>query len=236
MLVHASIGSLMLPRLQKSSADVLDLGQGVDIELVEQGLATEGQLKLGDAMQTIEPAEILPPRPPPQLDEVKPDELRNVIASDASSVEAIVGETEQRPAPPKPNVVPVKEQQPPQAAIFTQESSGPAKTGSDAKAVGRYLGQIKKHVERAKVSPPSRLSGTVVMRFSIGLDGKLTSREVVSSSGSKILDDAAATALDRAAPFPPIPPNVSLTPVTLTQQFTFEAILVGGRSPRSRRE
>lgn len=226
----------MLPRLQKSSADVLDLGQGMDIELVEQGLATEGHVMLGDAMQTIEPAKILPPRPPPQLEEVKPDELRNVIASDASSVETSVVETQDPPKPPRPDAVPVKQQQPQQAAISTQESSGPAKTGADAKAIGRYLGQIKKHVERAKVSPPSRLSGTVVMRFSIGLDGKLTSREVVASSGSKILDDAAATALDRAAPFPPIPPNVSLRPVTLTQQFTFEAILVGGKSPRSRRQ
>lgn len=230
VLIHVSIGSLMLYWLQKSNADALDLGQGVDIELVEQGIATEGQLKLGDAMQTIEPVKILPLRPPPQLDEVKPDQLHNVIASDASSVEAVVGEMPERPAPPKPDVVQAKERQPPQAAISSQESSGPAKSGSDAKAVGLYLGQIKKHLERAKVSPPSRRSGTVVMRFNIGLDGKLLSREIVSGSGFKILDDAAVAALDRAAPFPPIPPKVSVRPITLTQEFTFQAMLV--RSPR----
>ncbi|SFV28069.1 TonB family protein [Hyphomicrobium facile] len=236
VLIHASIGSLMLASSRKSIADALDLGQGIDVVLVEQGIATEGLVKLGDAMQTIEPAQILPPQPPPQPDEVKPDELRNVIASDASSVEAIVGETQERPAPPQPDVAQAKEQQPPQAAVSTEQSSGPAKTGADAKAVGLYLGQIQKHVERAKVSPPSRRSGAVVMRFVIGLDGKLLSREVVSGSGFKILDDAAAAALDRAAPFPPIPPKVSLSPITLTQQFTFEAMLVKGKPPRSRRE
>ncbi|MGO4685213.1 energy transducer TonB family protein [Hyphomicrobium sp. 2TAF46] len=235
VLIHAAIGDFMLASSRKSVADALDLGQGVDIVLVEQGIAAEGLVNLGDAMQTIEPAKIFPLRPPPQSAEVKPDELRDVISSDASSVEEVVVNTQELPAPPKPDAVQVKEQRPPQAAVFTEESSGPAKTGADAKAIGIYLGRIQKHVERAKVSPPSRRSGTVVMRFTIGLDGKLLSREVISSSGIKILDDAAVAALDRGAPFPPIPPKVSLSPISLTQQFTFEAMLVGGRSPRSRR-
>jgi protein TonB len=233
VLIHAAVGILMLPTLQKSDADVLDLGQGRDIVLVEQGIATEGLVKLGDAIDT---TEILPLRSPPQSKEVKPDELHDVVASDASSVETVAVKTQEPPAPPQKEVDKVKEQRPPQAAVFTEESSGPAKTGADTKALGLYLGQINRHVERAKVSAPSRRSGTVVMRFTIGLDGKLLSREVVSGSGSKVLDDAAKAALDRAAPFPPIPPKVSLRPIALTQQFTFEAKLVGGGSTHSRRK
>ena len=238
VLIHASIGFIMLPSLRKSNADALNLGHGIDIVLVEQGIATEGLVKLGDAMQTIEMAEIFPVQPPPRPDEVKPDELRDVIASDASSVEEGVVKTQEPPAPPKPDVVQVKEQQPQQVAIFTEQSSSKAKTGGDAKALGLYLGQINQHVQRAKVSAPTRRSGTVVMRFTIGLDGKLLSREVVSSSGFNILDNAAVASLDRAAPFPPIPPKVSLRPLALTQQFTFEAMLVGGRgrSAHSRRD
>jgi periplasmic protein TonB len=234
VLIHASIGSLMLASFQEYSADVLDLGRGNDIVLVEQGIATE-VIKLGDAIDT---AKIFPLRPTPQSNEVKPDELRDVIASDASSVEADVVKTQEPPAPAQSDVARVKDQLPPQAAVFTEESSGAAKTGADPKALGRYLGQIYKHIERAKVSvsAPSRLSGTVVMRFIIGLDGKLLSREVVSGSGFKILDDAAEAALGRAAPFPPIPPKVSLRPISLEQQFTFEAKLLRGRSPHSRRE
>ena len=235
LLIHAAIGTFMLASSRKSIADALDLGQGMDIALVEQGTAAEGILNLGDAMQTIQSAEIVALRPPPQSDEAKPEELRDVIASDASSVEEVVVNTQDPPAPPQPDVAQDKEQRPPQAAMSTEASSGPAKTGADAKAIGIYLGQIQKHVERTKVSPPSRRSGTVVMRFTIGIDGKLLSREVVSGSGFKILDDAAVAALDRAAPFPPIPPKVSLRPISITQQFAFEAMLVGGKQPRSRR-
>jgi periplasmic protein TonB len=233
VLIHAAIGNLMLTSSRKSIADALDLGQGIDIVLVERGVSPAGLANLGDEMQTVQPAKIFPVRPLPQSDELKPVELRDVIASEANSAEEVVVNTQEPPAPPQPDVT--REQRPTQAAIFTEESSGPAKTGADAKAIGLYLGQIQKYVERAKVSPPSRRSGTVVMSFTIGLDGKLLSREVVSGSGFRILDDAAVAALDRAAPFPPIPPKVSLRPISLTQEFAFEATLVRGRSPHSRR-
>lgn len=59
------------------------------------------------------------------------------------------------------------------------------------------------------------------MRFTIGIDGQLLSKEVAASSGSKVLDDAATAALDRAAPFPPIPPEVSIQPLAFTQPFKF---------------
>ena len=161
--------------LEKVNSEALDLGHGTDIVLVEQGIATEGLAKLGNDMETIETAEVIPveqpPPPPPQ--EIKPDELRDVIASDASTIEQEVVKTEEppplEPPPPAPQVVQVKEQ-PEQVAVLTQQSSGDAKTGGDAKAFGLYLGQINEHVQKAKVNPRSRLAGTVVMRFTIGLE------------------------------------------------------------------
>ena len=87
--------------------------------------------------------------------------------------------------------------------------------------LGLYLGQINDHVQRAKVNPRSAVAGTVVMRFTIGVNGKLLSKEIAKSSGSKILDEAATAALDRAAPFPPIPPEVSIKPLAFTQPFKF---------------
>jgi protein TonB len=226
LLIHGSVGYEMLPSLQNTNAEALDQGHGTDIVFVEQGVATEGLAKLGDAMETIETAEVIPvqqPRPPPPQD-VKPDELRDVIASDASTVEQEVVKAEDPPPlippPPAPQVVPVKEQ-PEQIAMLTEQSSGEAKTGGDAKAFGLYIGQINDHVQRAKVNPRSRIAGTVVLRFTIGLDGQLLSKEIAASSGSKVLDDAATAALDRAAPFPPIPPEVSVRPLAFTQPFKF---------------
>jgi protein TonB len=226
LLIHASVGYEMLPSLQNTNNEAIDQGHGTDIVLVEQGIATEGLAKLGDAMETIETSEVVPvqqpPPPPPQ--DVKPDELRDVIASDASTVEQEVVKAEDPPPlvppPPAPQVVQAKEQ-PEQVAILTEQSSGEAKTGGDAKAFGLYIGQINDHVQRAKVNPRSQISGTVVLRFTIGLDGQLLSKEIAASSGSKVLDDAATAALDRAAPFPPIPPEVSVRPLAFTQPFKF---------------
>jgi periplasmic protein TonB len=230
-LFHAAILHLMLPTLRKSSSDTLDLGQGTDIVLVEQGVAVDGLTKLGDAIDTVN---ILAVRPPDPSRETRPEALRDIVSSHDSEVEADVGVTQKALVPPEPDAVQAEEQLPPQDAIVAKESSGAAKTGADPHAVDLYLGQIYKHVERAKQSVASRRSGIVVMRFTIGLDGKLLSRQIASSSGSRVLDIAAEAALDRAAPFPPIPSKVSLAPITLTQQFAFEAKLLNGRSLRPR--
>ncbi|WP_045837659.1 energy transducer TonB [Hyphomicrobium sp. 99] len=226
LLIHGTIGYAMLPDLENSNIEALDQGNGVDVVLVQQGIATEGISKLGDAMETIETSEIVPvqeqhAKPP---EEVKPDELRDVITSDASEVVADAVKTQEPPPletpPPEPQVVETKSQ-PEQVAIVTEQSSGEAKTGGEAKAFGRYLGQINDRVQRAKINPRSAVAGTVVMKFIVDVDGKLLSKEVAASSGSKLLDDAATAALDRAAPFPPIPPEVSVKPLAFTQPFKF---------------
>jgi protein TonB len=225
VLVHGSIGYAMLPAFQDTNSMALDVGKGTDIVLVEQGIAEEGISKLGDAMETIETAEIVPVQaaPPPPPEEVKPDELRDVIASEASTVEQQVVKTEEPPPikePPPPEAVQAQSQ-PEQIAVVTQQSSGEAQSGGDAKMLGLYLGQVNDHVQRAKVNPRSSIAGTVIIRFTIGVDGKLLSKEIAKSSGSKVLDDAATAALDRAAPFPPIPPEVSIKPLAFTQPFKF---------------
>lgn len=225
VLVHGSIGYAMLPAFQDTNSMALDVGKGTDIVLVEQGIAEEGISKLGDAMETIETAEIVPVQaaPPPPPEEVKPDELRDVIASEASTVEQQVVKTEEPPPikePPPPEAVQAQSQ-PEQIAVVTQQSSGEAQSGGNAKMLGLYLGQVNDHVQRAKVNPRSSIAGTVIIRFTIGIDGKLLSKEIAKSSGSKVLDDAATAALDRAAPFPPIPPEVSIKPLAFTQPFKF---------------
>ncbi len=227
LMVHGSLAAAMWPAHDRQTVDALDAGAGDDAILVEQGIAIEGLIKLGEALETIETAEVTPVEQatPPPLEEVKPvEELRDAITSDASIVEDNIVKTEEPPPPvveqKQPEAVAVKEQ-PQQVALVSEQSSGEAKSGGDAKAYGLYLGEINKYVQRAKVNPRSRLAGTVVMRFTIGLDGQLLSKEVAASSGSPVLDEAATAALDRAAPFPPIPPDVSIKPLAFTQPFKF---------------
>jgi protein TonB len=119
----------------------------------------------------------------------------------------------------KPVEVAVQEQSPTTAA--TQETLGSKQQGGDTTQRRAYLGSLSKSIERAKVNPRSRQAGTVMVRFTVSPDGSLISRTIERSSGSKVLDDAAVAALDRAAPFPPMPQNVAQGPIEVSVPFEF---------------
>jgi periplasmic protein TonB len=223
--VHAAFFWRMAPDLETTSAPSMDMGKGVDVMLVQGGEADDS-LSKGDSTETREIPEVaaMQAAPPPPPDEKKPDELRDVITSEASTVEENIIKTEEPPPPPdQPPPPPETAQaitQAPQVAVLEVRSAGQA-SGGDAKAFGRYMSQINDQVQKAKRNPKERGSGTVVIRYTVGTDGKLLSAEVAASSGSKSLDEAASEALERAAPFPPIPPEVSVKPLAFTQPFKF---------------
>ncbi len=225
VLIHASIGYAMLPHLQDNNVQAIDLGKGMDVMLV-QGSQQSDSVTKGDAAETQEVPEVtaMEAAPPPPPEEQKPDELRDVISSDESTVEQEVIKTEEPPpppdTPPPPPEVAQTITQPAQVAVLEVRSAGQS-SGGNAKAFGRYMSEINDRVQKAKRNPRIRATGTVVLKYTIGIDGHLLSKEVASSSGSKSLDDAATEALDRAAPFPPIPPDVSAKPLAFTQPFKF---------------
>jgi periplasmic protein TonB len=225
VLIHASIGYAMLPHLQDTNVQAIDLGKGMDVMLVQGSEPADGITK-GDAAETREIPEVaaMQAAPPPPPEEQKPDELHDIISSEESTVVQNVVKTEEPPppldTPPPPPEVAQTITQPAQIAVLEVRSAGQA-SGGNAKAFGRYMSQINDRVQKAKRNPRVRASGTVVLKYTIGLDGHLLSKEVASSSGSKSLDDAATDALDRAAPFPPIPPDVSIKPLAFTQPFKF---------------
>lgn len=227
LVAHGTLAYAVLWVPAAAPVDALDSGSGTDMINVEEGIAIEGMAKLGDALETIETTEVAPVNatPPPPL-EVKPvDELQDTITATESAVEEKIVKTEEPPPPdveqPKPPEVVATEQIPEQVAVVSEQSSGEAKSGGDAKAYGLYLGRINERVQRAKINPRARVAGTVLMRFTIGLGGELLKSEIASSSGSQALDNAAVAALERAAPFPPIPPEVSTQPLAFTQPFRF---------------
>ncbi|MBX9683649.1 MAG: TonB family protein [Hyphomicrobium sp.] len=226
LLVHGSLAYAVIWRPPAQPTDVLESGSGTDAMNVEAGIAIEGLAKLGDALETIETVEIAPVNAsPPPPEDIKPvDELHDAITATDSPSEAPIAEVKEPPPVVEqvpPPEVQVQERAPDQVAILSQQSSGEAKSGSDAKAYGRYMGQINQRVQRAKINPRARIGGTVLMRFTVGLRGELLKTEVATSSGSPLLDKAAISALERAAPFPPIPPEVSTKPLAFTQPFRF---------------
>lgn len=224
--IHGSIALAMLDHRASEPIAAFDAGTGNDSIFVEQGIAIEGLAKLGDAIQTIEATDITPVavEPPPPPTEVKElDELNDVITSDASTVEdnIVKAEEPQETTPPKPEVDETQEQ-PQQVAMVSEQSSGEARLGSaETTARTEYLGRLRDVLERAKINPRSRKAGTVWVRFKVGPAGELLEREITTSSGSKILDEAAVAALDRAAPFPPMPRTVANEPMVVSVPFKF---------------
>jgi len=220
LALHAA---LLLALVGVTSGSALDAGTGNDMFVVEQGIAVEGVAKFGEAEERIETVEVPPVQPvetPREVKEVEP-ELNNVVTSTEATHEEQVAKEDPKPVEDKPiEPVPVQEQAP-QVATLLEQSSGEAKHGGDTTQRRAYLGILSKSIERAKVNPRSRMAGTVMVRFTVGPDGSLISRTVERSSGSQVLDEAAVAALDRAAPFPPMPQNVAQGPIEVSVPFEF---------------
>ena len=190
-----------------------------------------------DAVSAAAPPDPLrPPEPLAAAQQAPPDEIAKAAPLErARPLPAAHADPLREPPPdradePPSPVLPTDEHepdvvevvaQPDQVVIVTEHSSGQEKKGGEATAVGLYLGKVNAQVQRSKVNPRSRRTGTVVVKFTVGTDGGLLGRDVMSSSGVEVLDRAAISALDRAAPFPPIPPDVSGGPMTFTQSFRF---------------
>ncbi len=226
LLIHASIGYAMLPHLQDTDMQAMDVGKGMDVMLVQSGDPSDSAAS-GGATETPDIPEVtaMQATPPPPPEEKKPDELRDIVASQESPVEQQVVKTDEPPPPPDTPPPPPETAQmvnQPEMVAQVKEVQGAGKaSGGDAKAYGRYMSKINDRVQKAKQYARGGATGTVIVRYTIGVDGRLLSKEVATSSGYKILDDAATAALDRAAPFPPIPPEVSVNPLAFTQSFRF---------------
>ena len=218
--LHAA---LFLPLMSFGGGAALEAGTGDDQVVVEQGIAIEGLAKFGEAEEMIETVDIPPIQAaevPQPVEEIKP-ELTDVVTSTEGKHDEHVMSEEPKPVEEdRPQEVAVAEQAP-QVATLIEKSSGAAQEGGDTTQRRAYLGQVRKTLERSKVNPRSTISGTVLIKFTVGPKGELLSRTVQQSSGSKILDEAAMAALDRAAPFPPLPQEIASGPLEVQVPFRF---------------
>ena len=157
------------------SGAALEAGTGDDMVVVEQGIALEGLAKFGEAEEMIETVDIPPVQAvetPQPVEEIKP-ELTDVVTSTEGKHEEQVMTEEPKPVEEEhPTEVPVKEQAP-QVATLIEQSSGAAQEGGDTTQRRAYLGQVRKTLERSKVNPRSTISGTVMIRFTVGPKGEL---------------------------------------------------------------
>jgi protein TonB len=218
--LHAGV---VLALVGVTGGSALDAGSGGDLFVVEQGIALEGVAKFGEAEEMIETVDIPPVQAtaePRVVEEIEPELTDVVTSSESTHEEQVVAEEPKPVEEEKPVAVPIEEQAP-QVATLIEKSSGAEQQGGDTTLRMAYLGTLRKTLERSKVNPRSRLTGTVLIRFTVGPTGQVLSREVQKSSGSKLLDEAAMAALDRASPFPPMPEELARGPIEVQVPFKF---------------
>lgn len=95
---------------------------------------------------------------------------------------------------------------------------GTEKTAGNA-SVTNYPGKVRSKVQRAAKRSKGRKSGEVVVSFTVSASGSVSGVRVARSSGSPDLDKAALAAVQRAAPFPPIPDGRKSWPFSVPIAF-----------------
>lgn len=224
--LHAGAASFFLVTIG-SALDSMDAGTGEDTFTVEQGIAIEGIAKLGEAEIAVEAVEVEPAQASearPQIDEVKVEEKveeNELLTSDEGPSQEEMPEIKPEPVEkPRPPQVATLEQVE-QVKVEEQQSSGKAQTAGKSSERSQYLGKLRYHLESKKVNPRSQKSGLVVVTFVVDTAGGIVSRQVTTSSGSSVLDDAALASIDRAAPFPPMPSDLGEETILVTVPFRF---------------
>ena len=174
--------------------------------------------------EPVEPTEIAEVVPPPAPPPVKPAPPKPVAKVEPQPVTPpTVAETTAALAASKVADTPA----PIQAAALPGNAgvsgdSEPSTTGTqDATPGGGMVGApgdsyngllsawLQKHHEFPARAQRRNLYGATRVRFTIDRDGNLLGYEILTSSGHRILDEAAIATLKRAEPFPPMPADLS---------------------------
>ena len=132
--------------------------------------------------------------------------------------------------------VPLVEEKKPEKKIVEPKPSTPAPASEaqeDQRAATRafearrnevlslYNSRVYQALMKNALRPKTMEKGRVVLELTLAPSGELLDHHVVVSSGSPALDKTAMTSLERAAPFPPVPPEVSKEPHTLRVPFEY---------------
>jgi len=193
--------------------------------------------------------ELVPPRPaPPPPAAPKPPQARAPEPPRRVKKVEEVKKPEVAPPPAKPVEEqvqkPTPEPSPVAAAPAAPAASAPAapsggtsgSAGSqgapagDGQEVdfGAYLAEMQKRIKKAWFPPRGNESKRITVKFKIHKDGEVTSVKLEKSSGLSAADDAALEAIEKAAPFPPLPAGAD---EIVTIRFTFDYnVFNGGQS------
>jgi protein TonB len=126
--------------------------------------------------------------------------------------------------PPKPIEKKVQKQRQKHASLASAPSTAekkaeraaaptPGASSHNPNALPNWKSELVARLERAKRYPPEAQSrgehGVAQLAFSVDRSGGVHNARIVHSSGSGLLDQATLSLIERAAPLPPPPPEIS---------------------------
>jgi protein TonB len=217
---HAAIGLAFVT--SEPAMTAFDEGDGSDAFSTELTVSIEGSSMLGGMEEVVEAMDIAPVQEAVKAEPVETEEpeLKDIVTAAEAPTEAPMEiEKPEEVKEEKPVEMSAVEVAPTVAA--EQQSVGSKASGGDITARRAYMGEVAKKLHRNKVNPRSQLTGTVLLRFTLDPRGEILTRTVYQSSGSKVLDDAAIAALERSAPFPPLPNTIASGPLEMQVPFRF---------------
>ncbi|MBF2098677.1 MAG: TonB C-terminal domain-containing protein [Gloeomargaritaceae cyanobacterium C42_A2020_066] len=110
-----------------------------------------------------------------------------------------------------------------------RQASAPARQDVD---LGPYLAALRRRVQREwNPNSPNNNRQTVV-GFSIARNGQISNLQVIRTSGSSITDQETLSAVQRAAPFAPLPEQYPHPQLNI--EFTFNIFVSGGQNSQIR--
>ena len=96
----------------------------------------------------------------------------------------------------------------------------------NGESLRQFLTLVRKKIESKKKYPMSAknagIEGRSEVKLTILKDGQLEKVEVIDSSGSEILDNAALESVRNAVPFPPIPPDLRKDKIEMSIYLIFK--------------
>jgi protein TonB len=169
------------------------------------------------------PAQAAPP-PAPEKQEPKPEPLEKT-QTEAPLPQQTANAEPAEVSPEAPRQEPPERQQ-----TISQTASVAAKAQDEQQAAAalaarrnqlwsQYSVQLNLAFDRHKVHVAEK--GDVLLQVTVAPSGQLLDHAVLQSSGIPRLDRAAITALERAAPFPPLPPELGSSALTFSVPFRF---------------
>jgi protein TonB len=220
--VHiAALGLFVLSAAHEPDLSALQSGNGDDDLTVVATITMQSEESLGlDAASVQRQEASLGGQAAPQVqEEVKKEEEKVELPPEES-----------------PEPVPLVEEKKPEKKIVEVNPSTPAPSSEaqeEQRAATRayearrnevlslYNSRVYQALMKNALRPKTMQKGRVVLELTLAPTGELLDHHVVVSSGSPTLDTTAMTSLERAAPFPPIPPEVGRQSHTLRVPFEY---------------